>query len=49
MYNIATTLVEQMGEAYPELTNQKTLIEKVIKEEEKSFFRTLEQGIKKLI
>ena len=48
MYNIATTLVEQMGEAYPELTNQKTLIEKVIKEEEKSFFRTLEQGIKKI-
>ncbi|MDG1841103.1 MAG: alanine--tRNA ligase [Crocinitomicaceae bacterium] len=48
MFDIAITLVEQMGEAYPELTNQKSLIEKVIKEEEKSFFRTLEQGIKKI-
>ncbi len=37
-----------MGEAYPELVAQKTLIEKVIKEEEESFLRTLETGIRLL-
>jgi Alanyl-tRNA synthetase len=38
MYNIATTLVEQMGDAYPELTNQKTLIEKSNKKKKKKVF-----------
>ncbi|HPD87457.1 MAG TPA: alanine--tRNA ligase-related protein, partial [Proteiniphilum sp.] len=42
------TLIEVMGEAYPELQAQQTLIEKVIKEEEESFLRTLETGIKML-
>jgi alanyl-tRNA synthetase len=42
------TLIESMGEAYPELEAQKTLVEKVIKEEEESFLRTLETGIKLL-
>ena len=37
-----------MGDAYPELIAQKTLIEKVIKEEEESFLRTLETGIRLL-
>ena len=37
-----------MGKAYPELLAQKTLIEKVIKEEEESFLRTLETGIRLL-
>lgn len=37
-----------MGDAYPELVSQQTLIEKVIKEEEESFLRTLETGIKLL-
>ena len=37
-----------MGEAFPELENQKVLIEKVIKEEETSFFRTLEHGLKRI-
>ena len=37
-----------MGEAYPELVAQKTMIEKVIKEEEESFLRTLETGIRLL-
>lgn len=41
-------LIEQMGEAYPELVAQKVLIEKVIKEEEESFLRTLETGIRLL-
>jgi alanyl-tRNA synthetase len=38
-------LAEQMGEAYPELINQKELIVKVIKEEELGFLKTLEKGI----
>ena len=48
MYKLITVLSENMGKAYPELVSQKTLIEKVIKEEEESFLRTLETGIKLL-
>ena len=48
LYKLIDTLVEQMGEAYPELPAQKELIKKVIKEEEDSFLRTLENGIKLL-
>lgn len=48
IYGLLPTLIEVMGEAYPELLAQKTLIEKVIKEEEESFLRTLETGIKML-
>ncbi len=39
-------LVEDMGEFYPELVNQKTLIERVIREEEMAFLRTLDRGIR---
>ncbi|MDR0660185.1 MAG: alanine--tRNA ligase [Prevotellaceae bacterium] len=46
--NLVPTLVEQMGEAFPELEKQQTLVEKVIKEEEASFLRTLETGIRLL-
>lgn len=45
LYKLIDTLVEQMGEAYPELPAQKDLIKKVIKEEEESFLRTLDNGI----
>ena len=38
MYKLLPVLIETMGDAYPELIAQKTLIEKVIKEEEESFF-----------
>jgi len=48
MYKLSDVLCEVMGKAYPELINQKTLIEKVIKEEEDSFLRTLETGIRLL-
>ncbi len=45
MYKLIDTLIESMGEAYPELKAQRELIMKVIKEEEDSFLRTLENGI----
>ena len=48
MYRLIPTLIEVMGDAYPELEAQKTLIEKVIKEEENSFLHTLETGIRLL-
>ncbi|MCM1290973.1 MAG: alanine--tRNA ligase [Prevotella sp.] len=48
MYLLVDRLVEDMGEAYPELVAQKDLIKKVIKEEEESFLRTLDNGIKLL-
>ncbi len=48
MYQLVNVLTNQMGQAFPELISQKSLIEKVIKEEETSFFRTLENGIKRI-
>ena len=48
LYKLIDTLVDQMGEAYPELPAQKDLIKKVIKEEEDSFLRTLDNGIRLL-
>ena len=48
MHLLLPTLTEQMGEAYPELVAQREHIEKVMKEEEESFLRTLETGIKLL-
>lgn len=46
LYKLIDTLIESMGEAYPELVAQSELIKRVIKEEEESFLRTLETGIK---
>lgn len=48
MYKLLPALIETMGDAYPELIQQQALIEKVMKEEEESFLRTLETGIKLL-
>ena len=42
---LVATLVEQMGNQYPELKAQQALVEKVIEEEEASFLRTLATGI----
>ena len=48
MYKLINKLGEVMGKAYPELISQKSLIEKVIREEEEAFLRTLETGIRLL-
>ncbi|MBQ7362319.1 MAG: alanine--tRNA ligase [Bacteroidaceae bacterium] len=45
MYKLVPILIENMGDAYPELGQQRELVTKVIKEEEESFLRTLETGI----
>ncbi len=46
MHMLVDTLIESMGEAYPELPAQADLIKHVIKEEEDAFLRTLETGMK---
>lgn len=48
MYRLLDTLIESMGEAYPELPKQRELIMRVIKEEEDAFLRTLDNGIRLL-
>jgi alanyl-tRNA synthetase len=45
IYQLVETLSQQMGDAFEELKSQKKLIENVIKEEEISFLRTLENGL----
>jgi alanyl-tRNA synthetase len=47
VYNLLPVLVREMGEQYPEIKTQQTLVSKVIYEEEASFLRTLALGIKR--
>jgi alanyl-tRNA synthetase len=45
MYRLVSVLTKQMGTVFPEILAQKQLIQNVIKEEEASFLRTLDQGL----
>jgi alanyl-tRNA synthetase len=44
-YKLVAVLVRTMGDVFPELREQQAFVEKVIRGEEESFFRTLEHGI----
>ncbi len=48
IHQLVKVLAENMGEAFPELIKQQDLVVNVIREEEDSFLRTLETGIKML-
>mgnify|MGYP000607077408 FL=1 len=48
IYQLVDTLSAQMGGSFPEITAQKNLVMNVIKEEENSFLRTLDQGLQLL-
>lgn len=45
IYQLVNVLSKQMGEAFPEIKSQAELCKNVIREEEKSFLKTLEQGL----
>ena len=45
-YKIVDSLIAEMGEAYPELIEKKSLIEKTLIKEEELFFKTIENGIR---
>lgn len=48
LYTLIPTLSEQFSEIFPEIQQQQDLIGTAIREEENSFLRTLEQGLKRL-
>ena len=48
LYKLLPILVQEMGDAFPELKAQQELIARVMKEEEDSFLRTLDKGIQLL-
>ena len=48
IYQLVGVLAEQMGEFFPEIKSQQTLVTNVIREEEASFLRTLDQGLQLL-
>ena len=48
LYRLVPVLANHMGQAFPELITQKLLIEKVIKEEENAFYKTLDIGLRRI-
>jgi alanyl-tRNA synthetase len=48
IYKLVEVLANQMGEFFPEIKSQQQLVTNVIREEEASFLRTLEQGLQLL-
>jgi alanyl-tRNA synthetase len=44
-FRLVAALVQQMGDAYPELHSQQPIIERVLKQEEEQFVRTLDRGL----
>ena len=48
MYNLVDVLDKQMGDYFPEIRSQVGIIKNVIKEEENSFIKTLEAGLKRI-
>ncbi|HEY1193855.1 alanine--tRNA ligase [Flavobacterium sp.] len=45
IFKLVETLSEQMGDSFPEIRTQKALCSNVIREEENSFLKTLDQGL----
>jgi len=48
IYQLAQVLADQMGDSFPEIRSQQNLVQNVIREEEASFLRTLDQGLQLL-
>src|SRR5690606_18216044 len=48
MYELLPLMAEAFGEIFPDVAAQQGFVAKVVREEEKSFLRTLENGLKKL-
>lgn len=48
LYQLVKVLKEQMGDFFPEIVKQETLVTEVIKEEEISFLKTIEHGLVRL-
>jgi alanyl-tRNA synthetase len=48
IFELVSVLADEMGDYFPEIRSGKGLVEKVIREEEESFLRTLEKGIQQL-
>ena len=44
-YRLVASLITQMGDAYPELVKQQTIIEKILRIEEEQFEKTLDRGM----
>jgi alanyl-tRNA synthetase len=48
LHRLVPVLANQMGEFFPEIEKEKLFVQKVVKEEETAFFRTLENGLKRI-